>query len=144
MEMSLCDELTEIMYDADLELREALPLGLFQNAPEALVDLCHEQEPEELCSLFALPELAEGVSTSLLPDIIIGSRSGLLLTFHLGIPEDIAFDADGEVESYGTGCCSWVIRVYADTMTDGVALALREAGKLLDGAFDRARKEQGA
>lgn len=141
--MSLCAELYMIMYDADLELQEALPLGLFQSAPEALVDLCHEQEPEELASLFALPELAEDMPTSHAADIILGNREGLLLTFHLGIPEDLAFDADGEVESYGTGCGSWVIRVYADTMTDGVALALRERAKLLDAAFDRARKEQG-
>ncbi|NHZ48614.1 hypothetical protein [Nitratidesulfovibrio liaohensis] len=145
MEMSLCDELREIMYDADLLLQTVLPLSLFEEAPSALVALCLGQRQEELASLFAIPELATSDdSPHGTADTILFNKTGLYMAFNLPIPEDIAFDSTGDVQSYcSSHGAAWVIHVYADTMTDGVALALRERAKLLDGAFDRARKEQG-
>lgn len=143
----ICTELRDILGEARMSLQSVIFLGLHDDAPESLVEYCEDYTNQELAAFFSLPFLADEDDEDTPPDIaadfIADSKDGMLLRFLCPAIYDVKLDESGQVASYRSGHgIKWIINVYADTLVDGCALALRERAKREAVAIEEARREQ--
>lgn len=143
-----CTELLHILLEARMSLQSVIVLALCSDAPESLEEYCEDYTNEELAAFFGLPDLAEeddeDFPADIAADYIANNKDGVLLTFHCPAIYDVYFDESGDVTGFAQGgCATWIITIYADSLVDGCALALRERDRREARAIEKARKRQG-